>query len=131
MLRDVSHVLRTSCRDTDRVFRFGGDEFALLLPGTGLAGARTVAEKLHSAVAEMNEATSPVPITCSVGVAIYPQDGENGGAMILAADRACYAAKRAGRNRIATALEGLALATEFQPTEPKPREEPETAYSAA
>ena len=131
MLRDVSNVLRTSCRDSDRVFRFGGDEFALLLPRTGLAGARTVAEKLHAAVAEMNDAASPVPITCSVGVAIYPQDGHYGGAIILAADRACYAAKRAGRNRIATALEGLALATEFQPTEPTPREEPETAYSAA
>jgi diguanylate cyclase (GGDEF)-like protein len=102
-----------------------------VLPATGLAGARTVAEKIQSAVVDLNQDGRTVPVTCSVGVAIYPQDGANGAGIILAADRACYAAKRAGRARIATALEGLALATEFEPTEPTPRESLEPAFSAA
>jgi diguanylate cyclase (GGDEF)-like protein len=129
LLRALSQVLRSSCRESDLVFRFGGDEFALLLPGTGLTGARTVAEKVQLAVADMNANSGRIPVTCSVGVAAYPRDGETGAAMILAADRACYAAKRAGRNRIATAADGLALATEFQPTEPTPRETLQPAFS--
>jgi hypothetical protein len=55
-------------------------------------------------------------------MATFPKDGKDGQAIILAADRACYAGKRAGRARIATAIEGLALAAEFQPTEPTPLE---------
>jgi hypothetical protein len=69
-----------------------------------------------------NDGNARVEVTCSVGVAVYPKDGHDGTSVILAADRACYAAKRAGRNRIATASEGLALAAEFRPTEPTPRE---------
>ena len=47
MLKQVAEVLRDSCRESDLVFRFGGDEFAVLLPQTGLTGARTVAEKIQ------------------------------------------------------------------------------------
>ncbi len=119
MLQLVAQVLRDSCRESDLVFRFGGDEFAVLLPSTGLAGGRTVAEKIHSAVSAMSdEQGSPVGVTCSVGIAVYPKDGHDGTSVIIAADRACYAAKRAGRDQIATAADGLALATEFRPTEP-------------
>ena len=132
MLQNVAHVLRDSCRESDLVFRFGGDEFALLLPGTGLSGARTVAEKVHAAVAAMSaEMQSPVDVTCSVGIAVYPKDGHDGTSVIIAADRACYAAKRAGRDRIAMAVDGLALATEFRPTEPTPLDATERTYSAA
>jgi hypothetical protein len=49
----------------------------------------------------------------------------------MAADRACYAAKRAGRDQIATAAEGLALATDFRPTEPTPLEVTKPAFSPA
>jgi len=123
MLKRVAGVLRESCRESDLVFRFGGDEFAVLLPATGLAGGRTVADKIHSAIGTLNhDGDARVEVTCSVGVAVYPKDGHDGTSVILAADRACYAAKRAGRNRIATASEGLALAAEFRPTEPTPRE---------
>jgi PleD family two-component response regulator len=69
-------------------------------------------------------------VTCSVGVASFPRDARDAASIILAADRACYAAKRSGRNRIATAADGLALASDFQPTEPTPVE-PEAAFSAA
>ena len=123
MLKFVAHELRDSCRDSDLVFRFGGDEFAVLLPSTGLTGARIVAEKIHTAIAALGEHhSSPVGVTCSVGIAVYPKDGHDATSVIIAADRACYAAKRAGRDRIANAADGLALATEFRPTEPTPLE---------
>jgi len=131
MLQRVARLLRSSCRDDDRVFRYGGDEFALLLPGTGLTGARTVAEKINRAVAEAGHGPGDVQVTCSIGVAVYPKDGVDGASIIMAADRACYAGKRAGRDRVATAAEGLALAGEFRPTEPTPLELPEASYSVA
>ncbi|MDL2334907.1 MAG: GAF domain-containing protein [Chloroflexota bacterium] len=130
MLQHVADRLRASCRDSDLVFRFGGDEFALLLPDTGLTGARTVAAKVHEAVSEIEGGKEGVSVTCSVGVAAYPRDAQDAAAVILAADRACYAAKRSGRDRIATAAEGLTLASDFQPTEPTPLE-PQAAFSAA
>jgi diguanylate cyclase (GGDEF)-like protein/excisionase family DNA binding protein len=130
MLQRVADRLRASCRDSDLVFRFGGDEFALLLPGTGLAGARVVAEKVNEAIAEIEGGKNGDRVTCSVGVAAFPRDARDAANVILAADRACYAAKRSGRNRIATAAEGLALASEFQPTEPTPIDR-QQAFSAA
>ena len=131
MLKLVAQELRDSCRESDLVFRFGGDEFAVLLPSTGLNGARTVAEKIHAAVAALtDEHSTPVDVTCSVGIAVYPKDGHDATSVIIAADRACYAAKRAGRDRIATAVDGLPLATEFRPTEPATLEVAES-YSAA
>jgi diguanylate cyclase (GGDEF)-like protein len=130
MLQRVADRLRESCRDSDLVFRFGGDEFALLLPGTGLAGARTVAAKVHEAIAEIDGGMNGIGITCSVGVAAFPRDARDAASIILAADRACYAAKRSGRNRVATAAEGIELESDFQPTEPTPIER-EPHFSAA
>ncbi len=131
MLQHVAKVLRDSCRESDLVFRFGGDEFAVLLPNTGLTGARTVAEKIHTAVGLINdEQSSPVRVSCSVGIGVYPKDGHDATSIVTAADRACYAGKRAGRDRIATAAEGLVLAGDFRPTEPTPVELPEAAATA-
>jgi diguanylate cyclase (GGDEF)-like protein len=130
VLQRVARLLKASCRSSDLVFRFGGDEFVLLLPGAGVNGARAVAEKVRGATASIGKRDS-VSVTCSVGIAAFPRDGRDGAAMILAADRACYAGKRAGRNRIATAAEGLVLAGDFRPTEPMPVEVGEASYSAA
>lgn len=130
MLQHVAGVLRASCRDSDQVFRYGGDEFAILLPSTDPAGARTVAGKVRAAVEGINEGQQlPVRLACSIGIAGFPRDGHTGPEIILAADRACYAAKRAGRNRLATAAQGLALAAEFQPTEPTTLAPAEPAYT--
>ncbi len=139
MLQQIAAQLRASCRETDKVYRYGGDEFALLLPNSSLAGARTVAEKVQDAVRSVSDGRpAPTPLTCSIGIAVFPKDGEDGPSIILAADRACYAGKRGGRARIATAIEGLALAEEFRPTEPTPGQpkvsDPvsrEPSYSAA
>ena len=59
-------------------------------------------------------------VTASVGTATFPEDGRTAGELLLAADRACFVAKRSGRDRVATAAEGLALAAEFSPQAPTP-----------
>jgi diguanylate cyclase (GGDEF)-like protein/excisionase family DNA binding protein len=135
VLQQIAGILRASCRETDRVFRYGGDEFVLVLPSSAVAGARAVAEKIQAAVSSFSIGRKmPTPLTCSIGIAAFPKDGSDSQAIILAADRACYAGKRAGRARIATAVEGLALAADFQPTEPTPIQpvaKTRPAYTAA
>ena len=90
-------------------------EFAFLLPGADAAGARRLAERACAAVRGLGG-----PVTASVGVATFPTDGSTSADVLVAADRACFVAKRAGRDRVASAAEGLALAAEFRPQAPTP-----------
>jgi len=115
VLRSIASGLVRSGRDTDLVFRYGGDEFAFLLPHTDGAGALLAAERARKAVAAIDSAVS-----ASVGVATFPADGRTPTEILLAADRACFVAKRDGRDRVATAADGLALAAEFSLQEPTP-----------
>jgi len=84
------------------VARWGGDEFTLLLPKTGLAGALALAEKIRAAVANspFEIDTGSLDITISVGVAAYPEHGDAGKDLVAAADAAMYQAKARGRNRV-------------------------------
>jgi diguanylate cyclase (GGDEF)-like protein len=116
LLRSIASSIRRACRVRDLVYRYGGDEFSLLLPETGLAGAIDVAERVRSAIRETRgSGRRRSGIRCSVGVATFPDDGEQRADLLLAADRALYAAKRAGRDRVATSADGLALAQDFVP----------------
>ena len=63
-------------------------------------------------------------VSASIGTASFPADGADAEEILLAADRACFVAKRRGRGRVATALEGLALAAEFTLSEPTPVDPP-------
>jgi len=114
LLRAIAEAIRRACRVRDLVYRYGGDEFSLLLPETGLAGAIDVAERVRTAIRETRgSGRRRSGIRSSVGVATFPDDGEQRADLLLAADRALYAAKRAGRDRVATSADGLALAQDF------------------
>ncbi len=114
-LRRIAGALTQSGRDSDLVFRYGGDEFAFLLPTADATGTLQVAERARVAVRGLGG-----PVTASLGVATFPLDGVTSSGVLLAADRACYVAKRSGRDRVATAAEGAELAAEFQPQAPTP-----------
>ncbi len=96
-LQQVAQALRTSLRDSDQVFRYAGDEFAVLLIGGEGSAAVEVAERLRTQVAELSPEPVPVRPTLSIGVSSLRTDDDTQ-ALFERADTALYAAKRAGRN---------------------------------
>jgi diguanylate cyclase (GGDEF)-like protein len=86
----LADALCLGCRDIDTPARFGGDEFALVLPETGAEPAGLVAERIRHALA--SDSSEP-RLSVSVGTAIYPRDGQAIEALLSAADVALYAAK--------------------------------------
>jgi diguanylate cyclase (GGDEF)-like protein len=108
VLIELARRLSEAVREVDLVARWGGDEFTLLLPKTGLAGALLLAEKIRAAVADapFRVDTGALDITISVGVAAYPEHGAAGKDLMAAADAAMYRAKARGRNRVEHAVAG-------------------------
>ena len=129
LLREIAHAIHSTARDTDAVFRYGGDEFTVLLPRSEPSGLASAAERIRAAVAAVGGpgsvwASDGVRVAASVGTAAYPVDGSTAEEVLLAADRASYVAKRSGRGLVATAGEGLAMAAEFTLSEPTPVDPP-------
>ena len=129
LLREIAMAILGAARDTDAVFRYGGDEFAVIVPRSDGLGLASVAERVRAAVAVVGGAgtlwvAEEIPVSASIGTASYPIDGRDAEEVLLAADRACFVAKRRGRGRVATAEEGLALAAEFTLSEPTPVDPP-------
>jgi diguanylate cyclase (GGDEF)-like protein len=136
LLAEISNALVAAGRESDRVFRYGGDEFALILPGADAAAALGVAERVRGAVQEIGASGSvwsdaEVPISVSIGVATFPRDGTTAEEILLAADRACFVAKRTGHGLIATSDEGLAIARDFAFKSPTPIDVGDPLLSAA
>lgn len=103
VLRRTAKQLGAHIRSTDLAGRYGGDEFVVVLVGTGVEGALMVGEKMRGAVQEAGEALGYPPnlVTASIGVAEYRPNREDED-VLVAADRALYRAKAAGKNRVAT-----------------------------
>jgi diguanylate cyclase (GGDEF)-like protein len=100
VLRQVSSLFHQQLRKMDIVCRYGGEEFAILLTQTSAQHAVGVAEKLRRIVENWQFPGVPRTVTISAGVAAFPEHGANRDALMRAADKALYAAKQAGRNRV-------------------------------
>ena len=104
VLVEVARVLRRLSRDVDLPARYGGEEMAVVLPQTDLAGAEQGAERMRAAIEGMQiqrlDGGGLLPITASFGVASFPGQAADKTALIAAADAALYRAKRGGRNRV-------------------------------
>ena len=94
----IAECLRASCRTTDTAARFGGDEFAVLLPETGEEGARQLVARIHEHLAEDGEYP---PLSVSIGVAVYARDGASPEKLLNAADQELYRTKNAMRQALA------------------------------
>src|SRR5206468_4459437 len=101
-LRRVAGHLMKSVRSTDMAFRYGGEEFAVLLPSCSKTQASEVAEKIRGAIAAAPQRPGRTAArnTVSIGVSTFPEDARVGRGLVDVADAALYVAKDAGRNRV-------------------------------
>ncbi len=104
VLAAVGESLTALIRASDFAGRYGGEEFLMLLPDTDSEGARDAAEKVRDAISKIDVPLVDRAITASLGVATYPSDALDADTLVRMADRALYAAKGAGRNRVELAM---------------------------
>ncbi len=106
VLYEASVRIGRSIRSIDRLFRYGGDEFVVLLPGTSLAGAREAAERVRRELAVRPfelPSGAVVKLTASAGVASWPMHGPSGRLVVEAADTSMRAVKNEGKNAVGVA----------------------------
>jgi diguanylate cyclase (GGDEF)-like protein len=102
VLKHFAQLVRGTLRKIDMVGRMGGEEFAIILPGTDLAGAQRFAERLRERVANtpLVQDGKTISMTVSVGIATIGPPDLNAEEALLRSDEALYCAKRNGRNRV-------------------------------
>ncbi|MGB3340363.1 MAG: GGDEF domain-containing protein [bacterium] len=99
-LRIVAQLIRASCRKSDYVARYGGEEIVVILPKTISQDAMQVARDINAIIARQSQHLLGFQLTVSIGVATFPDDGSSLKQIVKSADRALYQAKDAGRNRV-------------------------------
>jgi diguanylate cyclase (GGDEF)-like protein len=102
VLRRLGGVIRRSIRAVDTAYRYGGDEFLVLLPETDFSGAFVVAEKVRAGAEEVGLAVGAGELLTSVSIGLVscPEDGASAEELMIAVDRAMYQAKSLGKNQI-------------------------------
>jgi diguanylate cyclase (GGDEF)-like protein len=105
VLREMATMLRELLRDCDTIFRYGGEEFVVLLPETPLSEATKVAERIRIFIETesprfLTQVTKTHGVTVSVGVASLPGDGSDTGTLLKTVDDLMYQAKRDGKNKV-------------------------------
>jgi diguanylate cyclase (GGDEF)-like protein len=110
LLADIGNALKQHCRLIDFAFRYGGDEFVLLLPQTSKENALHVARRLHTLIRESLWLESDglnLHLTASMGVASYPVDSRTKEGLLHLADEAMYLVKNTNRDSVAAANIGI------------------------
>jgi diguanylate cyclase (GGDEF)-like protein len=110
LLAEIGNALKEHCRLIDFAFRYGGDEFVLLLPQTSKENAMNVARRLHRLIREavwLPEEGLNIKLTASMGVASYPVDSRTKEGLLHLADEAMYLAKNTNRDSVAVANIGI------------------------
>jgi diguanylate cyclase (GGDEF)-like protein len=106
-LAQIAKLLKSATRTADSVSRYGGEEFAMILPETAKPAAIEVAERIRADLENISVSAflaEPHPITLSIGVSTFPDDGTTCEVIINAADKALYRAKELGRNQVCSNL---------------------------
>lgn len=104
ILRKISHTIKSTIRKIDMPCRYGGEEFAVVLPETNSPNAKIIAERLRKKVSEIivkSKYDNTISPTISIGIASFPTDGQDCGELIKSADEALYFAKKIGKNCVA------------------------------
>ncbi len=116
LLKELAQIMQKHVRANDTVGRYGGDEFAAILPDADISVAREVAERLRTVIENFSfphsELVAGGRVTVSVGIACYPLQAKNAADLVRLADEAMYKAKRTTKNRVevySSVLEGLSL----------------------
>ena len=124
-LRSTAQLLKRTLRQGDQAARYGGEEFVAILAGADEAGALHLAERVRRAI-ESEQVTvddARIRFTASLGVAVWPVEGREPAALLASSDRALYAAKERGRNRVIAASTLPAVPEALPPAAlPGPRE---------
>jgi diguanylate cyclase (GGDEF)-like protein len=105
LLELTRRTMSTIRGQIDALARYGGEEFVIVLPETPPDGARVVADKIAGVIRNrpfVDDDGTGVPLTVSIGVASFPEDGSTADELVRAADLAMYRAKETGRDRVET-----------------------------
>lgn len=105
LLADMAAVLKIVLRETDYLYRYGGDEFVIIVPGADTPNAKNIGERVLNTVKEKLFGDKKFKLSVSIGIASYPKDADSSAAVMALADQMMYQAKSQGRGKVCLATD--------------------------